>query len=223
MLDQILGFDLSALVWSEITVTRILDFIGTFAFAISGIRLASTKQMDWFGAYVLGVTTAVGGGTLRDLFLGVTPFWMLQPSYMIITFVALLYVYIFRKIVIRTAPTVFVFDAIGLGLFVVVGVDKTLAMGFPSWGAVIMGTVTGSFGGLLRDIILNETPLICRQDIYALACIIGGIVYTLMLRFIPIDIVYAQLVSAGLIILIRILAAHYHWHLPQLKGVSSSK
>ena len=86
-----------------------------------------------------------------------------------------------------------------------------------------MGTVTGSFGGLLRDIILNETPLICRQDIYALACIIGGIVYTLMLRFIPIDIVYAQLVSAGLIILIRILAAHYHWHLPQLKGVSNSK
>ena len=152
MLDQILGFDLSALVWSEITVTRILDFIGTFAFAISGIRLASTKQMDWFGAYVLGVT-----------------------------------------------------------------------MGFPSWVAVIMGTVTGSFGGLLRDIILNETPLICRQDIYALACIIGGIVYTLMLRFIPIDIVYAQLVSAGLIILIRILAAYYHWHLPQLKGVSSSK
>ena len=222
MLDQILGYDLSAFVWSEVTVTRILDFIGTFAFAISGIRLASTKQMDWFGAYVLGVTTAVGGGTLRDLFLGVTPFWMLQPSYMIITFVALLYVYIFRKIVIRTAPTVFVFDAIGLGLFMVVGVDKTLAMGFPSWVAVIMGTVTGSFGGLLRDIILNETPLICRQDIYALACIAGGIIYTLMLRFVPIDTVYAQLVSAGMVILIRILAARYHWHLPQLKGIDSS-
>lgn len=79
MLDQILGFDHSALTWSEVTVTSILDFVGTFAFAISGIRLASTKQMDWFGAYVLGVTTAVGGGTLRDLFLGATPFWMLSP------------------------------------------------------------------------------------------------------------------------------------------------
>ena len=158
MLDQILGFDLSALVWSEVTVTRILDFIGTFAFAISGIRLASTKQMDWFGAYVLGVTTAVGGGTLRDLFLGVTPFWMLQPSYMIITFIPLLYVYIFRKILIRTAPTVFIFDAIGLGLFVVVGVDKTLAMGFPSWVAVIMGTVTGSSGGCYETLSSTRRP-----------------------------------------------------------------
>ena len=93
MIEQLFGIDLSSITWPEVTVTRILDFIGTFAFAISGIRLASTKQMDWFGAYVLGVTTAVGGGTLRDLFLGTTPFWMLQPSYMIITFVALLYVY----------------------------------------------------------------------------------------------------------------------------------
>lgn len=223
MLDQMLGFDFSAITPTEVTVTKILDFIGTFAFAISGIRLASTKQMDWFGAYILGVTTAVGGGTLRDLFLGVTPFWMLQPSYLIITFIALLYVYIFRRIVIRTAPTVFIFDAIGLGLFVVVGVDKTLAMGFPSWVAVIMGTVTGSFGGLLRDIILNETPLICRQDIYALACVFGGIVYTLMLRFCPIATIYAQLITALSVIVIRILAAHYHWHLPQLKGVEETK
>lgn len=222
MIEHIFNIDPVFISWSEETVTRILDFVGTFAFAISGIRLASTKQMDWFGAYVLGVSTAVGGGTLRDLFLGATPFWMLQPSYLIITFVALLYVYLFRKIVIRTAPTVFLFDAIGLGLFMVVGVDKTLAMGFPSWVAVIMGTVTGSFGGLLRDIILNETPLICRQDIYALACIAGGIIYTLMLRFVPIDTVYAQLISAGIVILIRILSAHYHWHLPQLKGIDSS-
>lgn len=223
MIEHIFNFDSVFISWSEETVTRILDFVGTFAFAISGIRLASTKQMDWFGAYVLGVSTAVGGGTLRDLFLGATPFWMLQPSYLIITFLALLYVYLFRKIVIRTAPTVFLFDAIGLGLFMVVGVDKTLAMGFSSWVAVIMGTVTGSFGGLLRDIILNETPLICRQDIYALACIAGGVIYTLMLRFVPIDTVYAQLISAGMVILIRILAVHYHWHLPQLKGIDSSQ
>ena len=223
MIEHIFNIDSVFISWSEETVTRILDFVGTFAFAISGIRLASTKQMDWFGAYVLGVSTAVGGGTLRDLFLGATPFWMLQPSYLIITFLALLYVYLFRKIVIRTAPTVFLFDAIGLGLFMVVGVDKTLAMGFSSWVAVIMGTVTGSFGGLLRDIILNETPLICRQDIYALACIAGGVIYTLMLRFVPIDTVYAQLISAGMVILIRILAVHYHWHLPQLKGIDSSQ
>jgi len=223
MVEQLFGIDLTSIAWPEVTVTSILDFIGTFAFAISGIRLASTKQMDWFGAYILGVTTAVGGGTLRDLFLGATPFWMLQPSYLIITFVALLYVYIFRKILIRTAPTVFVFDAIGLGLFVVVGIDKTLAMGFPSWVAVIMGTITGSFGGLLRDIILNETPLICRQDIYALACIAGGVIYTLMLRFCPIETAYSQLISASMVILIRILAAHYHWHLPQLKGIDSSQ
>ena len=134
------------------------DYVGTFAFAISGIRLASAKQFDWFGAYVVGVVTAVGGGTLRDVMLGATPFWMLQSSYLIISALALLFVIIFRKYVISLNNTFFIFDAIGLGLFGVVGIEKTLQFGFPMWVAIVMGTITGAFGGMLRDTLINEVP-----------------------------------------------------------------
>src|SRR5574344_1610487 len=119
------------------------DYSGTFAFAISGIRLASAKQFDWFGAYVIGLVTAVGGGTLRDLLLNATPFWMEQASYLTVSGVALLFVIIFKKFVIRLNNTFFIFDAIGLGLFAVVGIVKTLEFGFPMWVAIVMGTITG--------------------------------------------------------------------------------
>ena len=155
------------------------DYSGTFAFAISGIRLASAKQFDWFGAYVIGLVTAVGGGTLRDLLLNATPFWMEQASYLTVSGVALLFVIIFKKFVIRLNNTFFIFDAIGLGLFAVVGIVKTLEFGFPMWVAIVMGTITGSFGGMLRDTLINEVPLIFRKDIYALACVFGGLIYYL--------------------------------------------
>ena len=110
----------------NIDFTTIIDYIGTFAFAISGIRLASAKRFDWFGAYVVGAATAIGGGTTRDLMLGLTPFWMHQPSYLIVTGLALLFVIMFGKQVIRLNNTFFIFDAIGLGLFTVVGIEKSL-------------------------------------------------------------------------------------------------
>ena len=114
------------------------DYTGTFAFAISGIRLASAKQFDWFGAYVVGVVTAVGGGTIRDILLNAVPFWMEQASYLIVSALALLFVIAFRKYVIRLNNTFFIFDAIGLGLFVVVGIAKTLDFGFPMWVAIVI-------------------------------------------------------------------------------------
>ena len=153
------------------------DYVGTFAFAISGIRLASAKKFDWFGAYVVGVVTAVGGGTIRDVLLNATPFWMMQLSYLVISGLALLFVLIFRKYVVRLNNTFFIFDAIGLGLFAVVGIAKTLEFGFPMWVAIVMGTITGAFGGMMRDILINEEPLIFRKDIYALACVFGGLIY----------------------------------------------
>ena len=113
------------------------DYTGTFAFAISGIRLASAKQFDWFGAYVVGVVTAVGGGTIRDILLNAVPFWMEQASYLVVSALALLFVIAFRKYVIRLNNTFFIFDAIGLGLFVVVGIAKTLDFGFPMWVAIV--------------------------------------------------------------------------------------
>lgn len=193
------------------------DYLGTFAFAISGIRLASAKQFDWFGAYVVGFVTAVGGGTIRDIMLNATPFWMEKTSYLFVSGLALLFVIIFRKYVIRLNNTIFIFDAIGLGLFVVVGIEKTLSVGFPMWVAICMGTITGSAGGMMRDIFINEEPLVFRKDIYALACVFGGIVYWICL-LLGISPAITQFISALGVILMRVVAVKYHISVPVLKG-----
>jgi uncharacterized membrane protein YeiH len=198
-------------------IIKVIEYIGTFAFAISGIRLASAKQFDWFGAYVVGLVTAIGGGTIRDLLLNVTPFWMLQPSYLIVTGFALLTVILFGKYLIRLNNTFFIFDAIGLGLFVVVGIEKSLAAHFPFWVVILMGMITGSAGGVIRDILINEVPLIFRKDIYALACVLGGIVFYLCFQL-GVSSAITQIASAGSIIVTRILAVKYHLSIPVLKG-----
>lgn len=193
------------------------DYFGTFAFAISGIRLAAAKRFDWFGAYVVGLVTAVGGGTIRDILLNATPFWMQQSSYLIISGLALLFVIILRKYVVSLNNTFFIFDAIGLGLFGVVGIEKALTFGFPMWVAIVMGTITGSFGGMTRDTLINEVPLIFRKDIYALACVLGGIIYFLCLK-INLSPSITQFIAATSIFLTRVLAVKYHISVPVMKG-----
>ncbi|HBG41412.1 MAG TPA: trimeric intracellular cation channel family protein [Porphyromonadaceae bacterium] len=195
----------------------IIEFLGTFAFAISGIRLASAKHFDWFGAFVVGFVTAIGGGTLRDLFIDVVPFWMENPVYLWATFLAFIFVIIFHKQLVRLNNTFFIFDSIGLGLFVVVGVEKTVMLGFDPWVGVIMGVITGAVGGMLRDVLINEIPLIFRKEIYALACVIGGIVFV-VLQMLPIPLIANEIITAGVVILIRILAVKFRWHLPIIKG-----
>ena len=200
----------------ELNYINFIDYLGTFAFAISGIRMAATKRFDWFGAYVVGLVTAIGGGTTRDLLLGVTPFWMTQPSYLIITGIALLFVIVFGKWVVRLNYTIFMFDAIGLGLFVVVGIDRALAQGFPAWVAIAMGMITGSVGGIIRDVLINQVPLILRKDIYAMACVIGGLIYFACVRM-NFSLFTIQTVSLISVILIRVLSARFHIGLPVLK------
>jgi uncharacterized membrane protein YeiH len=196
---------------------HLIDYAGTFAFAISGIRLASAKRFDWFGAYVVGLVTAIGGGTTRDLLLNVTPFWMTQPSYLIVTGLALISVILFGKFIIRLNNTFFIFDTIGLGLFVVVGIERTLDAGFPFWVAIVMGMITGSVGGITRDILINELPLIFRKDIYALACVIGGVVFLCCYEA-HFSSTITQILSASSVILTRVLAVKYHISIPVLKG-----
>ena len=199
------------------------DYLGTLAFAISGIRLAAGKGLDWFGAYVVGFVTAVGGGTIRDILLDIKPFWLVQPSYLIITALGLIFTIIFRRQVVRLNHSLFVFDAIGLGLFVVVGVAKSYAAGFPWWVAVIMGTVTGSFGGLLRDVLINETPLIFRTDFYASACVLGSIIYVLMGRYSSLPIEWVQFISAISVFIFRVLAVVLHIQLPTINPKLTEK
>ena len=186
------------------TFVQILDFIGTFAFAISGIRLASAKRFDWFGAYVVGLATAIGGGTIRDVLLDVTPGWMTDPIYLICTGVALLWVICFGRWLIRLNNTFFIFDSIGLALFTVVGVGKSIALGYPFWVAIIM-------------VFINEIPLIFRKEIYAMACVVGGITYWLC-HVAGMESYGCQLVGGSTVFLARILAVKYHICLPILKG-----
>ena len=197
--------------------TEILEYIGTFAFAISGIRLAAGKDFDLFGAYVVGLVTAIGGGTIRDLCLDLTPFWMLNSSYMIWTAIALIFVILFRKHLIRLNNTFFIFDTIGLALFTVVGIEKTLDCHYPFWVAIIMGTITGAAGGIIRDIFINQIPLIFRKEIYAIACIIGGIVYYAT-DMIFNDNTIVQVLCALIVALTRIIAVKYQIGLPHIKG-----
>lgn len=199
------------------TFVQILEFVGTFAFAISGIRLASAKQFDWFGAYVVGVATAVGGGTFRDMMLGVTPFWMTDPIYLICSGLALLWVILFSKYLIHLNNTFFVFDAIGLALFTVVGIQKTLDCNYPLWVAIIMGTMTGAAGGVIRDVFINEIPLIFRKEIYAMACVIGGVVFGIC-NFLELNILVTHTLCGVSVFFARIMAVKYQICLPILRG-----
>lgn len=200
----------------------IIELIGTFAFAVSGIRVAANKHVDLFGAYVVGLVTAIGGGTMRDLMLDITPFWMLTPVYLVITGISLVLVIVMGRHLSRLEGTFFIFDTIGLAFFVVVGMQKSLAEGYPFWVAIIMGTFTGAFGGILRDIMVNELPLIFRKDIYASACIIGGGVYW-GLDAAGLNNIFCQSAAAAGVILTRAAAVKFHWSLPTLKGENCNR
>lgn len=201
--------------------TILPDLVGTFAFAISGIKLASGKQVDWLGAYIIGLATAIGGGTIRDLLLGVTPFWMLDSRYFITTGVALLATLVFKEKLFRWSNTLFLFDTIGLGLVTIVGITKSLDANFPFWVCIVMGAITGSIGGVIRDILLNEVPLLLQKDIYALACIIGGVVYFVCLHF-SLSTGLTEIIAASVVILVRVLAVKFHIHLPILRSIQSN-
>lgn len=198
-----------------------LEYIGTFAAAISGIRLASIKHFDWFGAYVVGFVTALGGGTIRDVMLGVRPFWMTHESYFICTMLAVISVWLFGRQFIGEKVTWFIFDTIGLSLFTVIGIQKTeLVLGPESswWLAIVMGTITGAAGGVSRDILINVVPLIFRKEIYALACIIGGIAYYALKYFTNLHPHWLATFSIFVIFVTRFLAIKYRLGLPVLRG-----
>jgi len=206
----------------NITTLVIIEWAGTFVFAMSGIRSASVKQYDWFGAFIVGFATATGGGTFRDLLLGATPFWLLNPSYMICTGLALLFAILFRRFLIPLRETFFLFDTIGLGLFVAAGIEKTLNLGYPLWVAVTMGTITGSFGGIVRDVLINDEPLIFRREIYAMTCVFGGLVFCLMF-ILNTDRILADAITGVSVIIARILCVRFKLSFPVLKNKSGRK
>lgn len=197
----------------EETISLVLEIIGTIAFAISGIRLAAAKKFDWFGAYIVGLVTAIGGGTVRDILLDTTPFWMENGWYLAVTGLSLLFVILFRKQLVRLNSTFVLFDTIGLALFVVIGIQKTLLFDYPMWVAIMMGMITGAFGGVVRDILANVEPLIFRKDVYGTACIAGGIVYWIS-ELLGASSIIGQITCASTVFIIRVLAVKYNWSIP---------
>lgn len=198
------------------TLQRVIEFVGTFAFAISGIRLAASKHYDWFGGFVCGVAVAIGGGTIRDVMLGVRPFWMLSPIYLICTFMAQALVILCHSYLKRLDNTWFLFDTLGLALFNIAGLQKTLDCGFPFWVAVIMGCITGAAGGVIRDVLLNVEPVIFRKEIYAMACVVGGLAYW-GLSSLGVSLYVTVIVAFLSVCIIRFLAVKYHISLPKLR------
>lgn len=199
------------------SIQQLIEFVGTFAFAISGIRHAAAKHFDWFGGFVCGIAVAIGGGTIRDVMLGVTPFWMTSSVYIICTVLAQLFVIIFSKSLKRLDNTWFVFDTLGLALFTIAGIQKSLACGFPFWVAITMGCITGSAGGVIRDVLLNNIPVIFHKEIYAIASILGGLVYWALVSL-GVDVSVTVIVVFLMICIIRLLAVKYHITLPHLRS-----
>lgn len=199
------------------TLQTTIEVLGTLAFAISGIRHAAAKHFDWFGGFVCGFAVAIGGGTLRDVMLSDTPFWMTSPMYIICTFLAQAIVIIFARSLKRLDNAWFAFDTLGLALFTITGIQKTLYFGYPFWVAIAMGCITGSAGGVIRDVLLNKTPVIFRKEIYAMACIAGGLLYWLLTKL-HVNDIFTVAATFLVICIIRFLAVKYHISLPVLKG-----
>lgn len=194
-----------------------VDLAGTFVFAVSGWLLASKKQLDFFGAAVISFITAVGGGTLRDVLIGSTPVgWMQDLNYLLVIASGMLATVFFKKIFEKLRKTMFLFDSIGIGLFTILGLQKTLDLGLSPVVAVMMGTISAVFGGVLRDTLVNEIPMIFRKEVYATVCIAGGLIY-LLLGETSLNNDFRIIITIAITISIRILAVVYNWSFKAVK------
>lgn len=198
------------------SIQTIIEILGTLAFAISGIRHAAAKHFDWFGGFVCGFAVAIGGGTLRDVMLELPPFWMTSPLYIVCTIVAQIFVISFSRMLKRLDNAWFFFDTLGLASFTITGIQKTIECGYPFWVAIIMGCITGAAGGVIRDVLLNKTPVVLRKEIYAMASIVGGLLYW-VLTDMNVNMAITGVATFVFIVTIRILAVKYHISLPVLK------
>ncbi len=193
-----------------------IDILGTIAFAISGVLVAMEKKLDLFGVFIIAFVTAVGGGTLRDVLIGHTPVgWMQSSTYVFVILGTVIFAILFRNQLKYFRKSLFLFDTIGIGLYTMVGIEKGLGAGLLPIMCIALGTMTASFGGVIRDILCNEIPVIFRKEIYATACILGGASYFL-LRKLPIENTYAYLGAIIIVIGIRLLAVRFKIALPSI-------
>ena len=196
------------------TLFNIWDLAGTASFAVSGALFAINKKMDGFGIFVIAFVTAVGGGTLRDVLIDTYPItWMSDLNYVYTIFVAVILAIVLRKKIGYLSRSLFLFDAIGLGIFTIIGTEIGLQKGFHPIICVSLGMITATFGGVIRDTLSNESPLIFHREIYATACIIGAVTY-ILLNHLHVEVWVNQLITTLMVIAVRLIAVRFKWQLP---------
>lgn len=201
----------------------IIDILGTISFAVSGAFLAMEKKLDPFGVLVLAFVTAIGGGTLRDIMIGNLPVsWLQNETAAIVIFSSAVATMFFGRYLKHLTTTLFLFDALGLGLFTIIGIEFGIEKNFSIGICITLGTITACFGGVVRDVLLNNIPLLFRKEIYAMACIAGGLIY-LGLKKINMDAYVSKILCILIIFAIRILAVRFKLSLPQFYMINNEK
>ncbi|MCF0053382.1 trimeric intracellular cation channel family protein [Dyadobacter chenwenxiniae] len=198
------------------SIQYILEIIGTFAFAISGaLAVKDQKHQDWFGASFTAFISSIGGGTLRDILLDSYPLvWISDITIIYAIMAGILVTFIFYRFLLKLRKTLFLFDTFGIALFTIVGTEKALHLGVRPEIAVIMGVFTATMGGVIRDMMTNEIPIIYRKEVYATACLAGACCY-LLLDGVGAGRNVAFITASLVIIAIRILAVKYGWSVPR--------
>lgn len=199
-----------------------IEILGTISFSMSGSFAAMQKRLDPFGVLIIAFVTSVGGGTVRDLLLDIPVFWMHDLLMCGVILITSIFSMVFKSIEKNFKVTLFIFDSFGLGLFTIIGVQKGLNADIHPLICIGLGTITGCFGGIIRDILLNRIPLIFRKEIYASACIIGGAIFLLLTTFTSLSYTIIQIFTILLIVAIRTLAVKYHWQIPKFYGYENN-
>ena len=199
------------------TALNIIMIIGVFSFAISGALTAMQKRFDIFGIIVIGFATAVGGGTIRDLLISKPIFWLVEPIYIYFIIGGSIFAMIFRKKLNYLRTTLLFFDTIGLGLFTIMGVEIGLSYELSDVSCIVMGVITGSFGGILRDVLVNDIPIVFRKEVYATISIAGASIF-LILRNFNINEYLINYLPVFFIIILRFIVIRYKISLPTFYG-----
>lgn len=202
-------------------VLTILDYVGTFAFAISGALKAVRREMDLFGLVVLALVTAIGGGTIRDVMLGLRPFWFSDVNYTLLALLAAAVVFALYRFVSRRETVLLWFDAVGLGAFTVIGASKAMAHGLGPVPTVVLACLTGIGGGVIRDVLAADVPVVLRKEVYASATILGAVVYWLLVQY-GVPTVVCTTAAMVLVTVVRLLSLHYGVGLPKLQPPSDA-
>lgn len=207
----------------DLSLFNILDVLGTVAFAISGALAAMNRRLDLFGIFIIAFVTAIGGGTLRDVLIAQTPVsWMEHIVYVYLIGVVTVFAIIFRNKIYYLKKSLFLFDTIGLGVFTITGVETGIQNDLDPIISIALGAMTGTFGGVIRDILCNEIPVIFRKEIYATACILGALAFVIMHNLqVNTDLTY--IITSLIVISIRLIVVKYHITLPSFYLTSDNK